>query len=192
MVPFLVLVIATLALRAAGRMGVHPLDSWTVALRAGLALMFLLTASAHWGKRRRDLVARVPRAVPRPDLMVTITGLLEILGAAGLLLPQTARAAAICLAVLLLALFPANVRAARQHLKIGDASATPLPLRTILQIVFIAALVVAAFPSAFGLAKFSRRLVQPVRRMPANRAPLSRRMRCVVPGSGLRFQFPRS
>ena len=60
MVPFLVLVITTLALRVVGVAGVHALDAWTPCLRAGLSLMFLLTASAHWGKRRRDLIAMVP------------------------------------------------------------------------------------------------------------------------------------
>jgi len=151
MVPFLVLVIATVALRAAGAAGVHPLESWGSCLRGGLALMFLLTASAHWGKRRRDLIAMVPMAFPRPDLIVTITGILELFGAVGLLLPATAPAAAVCLALLLIALFPANVRAARDHLKIGSTPATALPLRTLLQIVFIAALAAAGFPNVFRL-----------------------------------------
>lgn len=106
--------------------------------------MFLLTASAHWGKRRPDLIAMVPAGFPRPDLMVTITGILELLGAVGLLLPATTRPAAICLAILLVALFPANVRAARERLKIGGRDATPLPLRTLLQIVYIAALLFIA------------------------------------------------
>jgi len=151
MVPFLVLVIATLALRAIGAAGVHPLSGWTPSLRAGLSLMFLLTASAHWGKRRPDLIAMVPTAFPRPGMIVTITGILELLGAVGLLLPATAPAAAVCLAVLLMAMFPANVRAAREHLGLGGRAATALPLRTILQIVFIAALAAAAFPGAFRL-----------------------------------------
>ncbi len=148
MIPFLILVIATLALRGVGFAGVHALDNWTACLRGGLALMFLLTASAHWGKRRRDLIAMVPPAFPRPDLIVTITGILEILGAVGLLFPATAPAAAACLAVLLIAMFPANVRAARENLKIGDSAATALPLRTALQVVFIAALILGGFPGA--------------------------------------------
>jgi uncharacterized membrane protein len=120
-------------------------------LGAGLSLMFLLTASAHWGKRRPDLIAMVPTAFPRPDLIVTITGTLEILGAVGLLVPATAPAAAVCLALLLLAMFPANVGAAHEHLKIGQTPATGLTLRTILQGVFIAALLVAGFPGTFRL-----------------------------------------
>jgi hypothetical protein len=56
---------------------------------------------------------------------------LKLLGAAGLLLPATAAAAGVCLAVLLIAMFPANARAAREHLKIGEAEATALPLRAV-------------------------------------------------------------
>jgi uncharacterized membrane protein len=152
MLPFLVLVISTVVLRAVGAAGLHPLDSWTLCLRGGLALMFLLTASAHWGKRRRDLIAMVPPVFPRPDLMVSLTGILEIVGALGLLVPMTATAAAACLAVLLVALFPANVHAAREKLTIGGRSATPLPWRALLQLAFIGALIVAGFPGAFRFA----------------------------------------
>jgi uncharacterized membrane protein len=145
MTPFLVLLTSTLVLRAIGAAGVVVMDSWIMCLRGGLAAMFLLTASAHWGKRRPDLIRMVPAAFPRPDLIVTITGVLELLGAVGLMLPFTAGAASACLAVLLMAMFPANVRAARHNLTIAGKAATGLPLRTVLQVVFIAALIAAGF-----------------------------------------------
>jgi uncharacterized membrane protein len=150
MLPLLVLIASTLVLRAVGAAGVLVLESWSICLRGGLAAMFLLTASAHWGRRRRDLIQMVPAAFPRPDLIVTITGLLEILGAAGLLLPRTAGAAAACLAVLLVAMFSANVRAAQHRLTIGGKPATALPLRTLLQIVFVTALLAAGFPDSLN------------------------------------------
>lgn len=149
MVPFIVLVIATLLLRIIGAAGVGLLNSWTWCLRGGLALMFLFTASAHWGKRRGDLIAMVPRVFPRPELMVSATGVFEILGAAGLLIPAVAPLAAACLAMLLIALFPANIRAAREGLTIGGRPTTALPLRTLLQLVFLAAVLVAGFPGIF-------------------------------------------
>jgi uncharacterized membrane protein len=145
MIPFVVLVALTLALRAVGAAGIIVLQSWVVCLRGALFAMFLLTASAHWGKRRADLIGMVPSAFPRPDLIVTTTGLLEILGAIGLLMPMTARAASVCLALLLIAMFPANVRAARRNLTIGGRPPTALPFRTLLQVVFIAALSMAGF-----------------------------------------------
>src|ERR1700757_3901822 len=134
MLPFIVLVISTLLLRVIAAAGVGLLDSWTLSLRGGLALMFLFTASAHWGKRRGDLIAMVPRVFPRPDLMVSATGMFEIFGAVGLLIPAIAPVAAACLTLLLIVLFPANIRAAREGLKIGGRPATALPLRTLLQL----------------------------------------------------------
>jgi len=149
MLPFIVLVIATLLLKVIGVAGVALFNSWTGCLRGGLAVMFLFTASAHWGKRRGDLVAMVPRVFPRPELMVSATGVLEILGAVGLLIPPIAPVAGACLAVLLMALFPANIRAARERLTIGGRPATALPMRTLLQLVFIAAVLVAGYPGVF-------------------------------------------
>ena len=149
MLPFIVLVISTLLLKVIGVAGVDQLESWTWCLRGGLALMFLFTASAHWGKQRGDLVAMVPSAFPRPDLIVRATGVLEILGAVGLLIPAVARVAAACVAMLLISLFPANIRAAREGLAIGGRPATALPLRTLLQLVFLSAVLVAGFPGTF-------------------------------------------
>lgn len=149
MFPFIVLVISTLLLKVFGVAGVTLLNSWNWCLRGGLALMFLFTASAHWGKRRGDLIAMVPHAFSHPDLIVRATGVLEILGAVGLLIPAVAPLAAACLAMLLIALFPANIRAAREGLTIGGRPATALPLRTLLQLMFLGAVLVAGFPGIF-------------------------------------------
>lgn len=43
----------------------------------------------------------------------------------------------VCLTLLLVALFPANVPAARKILTVGGRQATPLPLKALLQLVFI-------------------------------------------------------
>ena len=149
MIPFIVLVVSTLLLKVIGGARVDLFDSWTWCLRGGLALMFLFTASAHWGKQRGDLVAMVPSAFPRPEVIVSATGVLEILGAVGLLVPAIAPVAAACLALLLIALFPANIRAARQGLAFDGRPATALPLRTLLQLVFLVAVLVAGFPGIF-------------------------------------------
>jgi uncharacterized membrane protein len=60
------------------------------------------------------------------------------------------------LAALLLAVFPANVHAAREALTIGGAPATPLVARTVLQIVFLAAVIAAGFASSSGSPHSSR------------------------------------
>jgi uncharacterized membrane protein len=144
MVPAIVLLAVFAILRLAGFLGVAALDNWNLPLRVGLFLMFLLTASAHWGRGRADLIRMVPPAFPAPAIIITITGVLEILGAAGLLIPLTARAAAICLAILLAAMFPANIRAAREHLTILKRPAPGLPLRSAIQLLFIGSLIAVA------------------------------------------------
>src|ERR1700677_3627039 len=69
---------------------------------------------------------------------VYFTGLCEIAGAVGLLLPRFRSLAGICLILLLIAMFPANAKAAIEHLKVAGRPATPLWLRLPLQLVFIA------------------------------------------------------
>jgi uncharacterized membrane protein len=142
MAPLIVLVAAFVLL-------VWPLGWWT-ALRVALCAMFLLTASAHWGRRRPDLIRMVPATFPRADLMVTFTGLCEILGAIGLLIPAVAPYAAAGLTLMLLAIFPANIRAAREKLTIGGTPATPMVARTLIQVVFLAA-TIAVMLGAAGL-----------------------------------------
>jgi uncharacterized membrane protein len=110
--------------------------------------MFVLTASAHFGSRRPDLVRMVPPALGDPELLVTLTGIAELAGAAALLVPRTSRLAAVALALLLVALFPANMRAAREGLTIGGAPATPLVPRAFMQVVFIGAILAAGFGRA--------------------------------------------
>lgn len=143
--PFIVFASLAVAFWLAGWVGVAVFQDPSFTLRAAPGIMFFLTASAHWGKRRRDLIRMVPPALPRANLLVTFTGVLEILGAIGLFLPRTARAACICLALLLVALFPANVHAARERLTIAGRRVPSLPLRAAIQLVFIAALIAAAW-----------------------------------------------
>lgn len=112
------------------------LDGWMSALCVGLALMFLLTGFAHFHPKMRGyMIGMVPPGLPRPDLLVTVTGVLELAGAVGVLIPATTRWAAACLALLLVAMFPANVSAARRGVAQGDR----LGQRSAMQDVFIAA-----------------------------------------------------
>ncbi|USG67463.1 DoxX family protein [Brevibacillus ruminantium] len=145
MAPMIALAVSFLFFWITGLLGWSYFAGWQHPLQAGVAVMFLLTASAHWGKRRPDLTRMVPSVFPRPELMVTITGWLEIAGATGILIPATSRAAAICLTLMLIAMFPANVKAAREKITIGGRPTPPLFVRTILQIVFLTAVLLAGF-----------------------------------------------
>ncbi|MET8361964.1 MULTISPECIES: DoxX family membrane protein [unclassified Micromonospora] len=146
MAPLIALVVGTALARLAGLAGVAVLDGWHPALRVGLALLFLVTGLAHFvGQRRAGLIAMVPPGLPRPDLLVTVTGALELVGAVGLLIPATARLAAAGLGLLMLAMFPANVSAARRRLTLAGRPVTPLGQRTVLQLVFVATAAAISF-----------------------------------------------
>jgi len=147
MAPLITLLLSTIAARSIGWLGVPYVNSWTAAIAVGLAAMFVLTGFAHFAPPlRRDLIAIVPPRLPAPGYLVTVTGLLELLGAVGLLVPTTRVAAAVCLAVLMLAMFPANVYASRMP-DPPKSMTTRLPLRTAMQVVFIAAAVAVAVGS---------------------------------------------
>ena len=62
------------------------------------------------------LVAITPDWVPAPHAVVLITGWLELAGAIGLLLPRTRRAAGIALALYIVAVWPANIHQAVDHI----------------------------------------------------------------------------
>jgi len=57
----------------------------------------------------------VPPLLPQPKALVLISGGAEILGGVGLLIPRLRRAAAFGLALLLVAVFPANIYMAVSH-----------------------------------------------------------------------------
>ena len=139
MAPLLVLLtVVTLLARLAGQLGVRSLRSWAASVRVGLAVMFTFTAVAHFNSIREDLVRMVPPWVPAPAAMVTLTGVCEILGAVGLLVPRTRRAAAVALIVFLVAVLPANVHAAASGVTLRGAPVTPIVPRVALQMMFIA------------------------------------------------------
>jgi len=137
MVPAIALLVVTLAARLAGWLGWHYTDTWAAATAIGLAAMFVLTGVAHFVQpRRAGLIAIVPPRLPAPGLLVTITGILEPAGAVGLLIPVTRVAAAACLFVLMVAMFPANIYAAGAR-RSEHSPETPLVARTLLAVLFL-------------------------------------------------------
>ncbi|THV26209.1 DoxX family protein [Glycomyces paridis] len=145
MAPVITLTAVTLLARLTGQLGVEPLDGWQASLRLGLAAMFLLTGAVHFvPKFRDDMIRMIPERLPAPAALVALTGVLEIAGALGLLVPATAPAAGWCLALLLVAMYPANHSAARRGVTLAGKGPTPLALRLPEQLLFIALAVLAA------------------------------------------------
>jgi uncharacterized membrane protein len=79
--------------------------------RAGLTVVFLwfmIGGVAHFALTEVEMRI-VPPVIPWPRAAVLISGAFELLGAAGLLIPATRRAAGIGLILLTIAVTPANV-----------------------------------------------------------------------------------
>ena len=97
--------------------GGPPVDLRTAGV-AGLALLFVFTASGHY--LMPDLMAEMlPPWVPVRPVLVFATGLLELAIAAALVVPRTRLMAGwVAIAVLIL-FFPANVYAALHHIPMG-------------------------------------------------------------------------
>lgn len=106
--------------------------------RIALAILFFVTGAAHF-TMTEGMAEMVPPPFPAVPTVLA-TGVLEILGAVGLLLPRTRRLSAWCLFVMLIAIFPANVYAAFHHQGLGGHAEGPSYLwtRGPLQVLFLA------------------------------------------------------
>lgn len=149
MSPVVFLVVALLVFRALGAAGVRRFRTWRVSAAHALAFMLVMTGAAHFMPpevtvmpNSADIRAMVPPFMPFPDLVVYLTGVFELLGAAGLVLGATRRWAGLALALLFVAMFPANVYAAVSGAPMGTA----LWLRTPEQILYIGVALWAAWP----------------------------------------------
>jgi uncharacterized membrane protein len=142
MAPLVVQFVAWAGFWLAGRLGVvTAAASLGGSLRFAMATMFVFTGLAHFAPRTRsDMIRMVPPVLPAPGLLVSATGVLELAGAAGLGIRSVSSVAAVALAVMLVAMFPANIYAARQQLIIAGRPATPLALRLPMQLFWIGCL----------------------------------------------------
>jgi uncharacterized membrane protein len=137
MVSLFVLLISFILLRGLGWLGVKRLSSWRDAGRVALVIMFLFTGFSHFSSMKYDFAAMIPAPLPNGLWVIYLTGLFEIAGAIGLLIPRTRRVAGICLVLLLVGLFSANVNAALNEIPLRGEAATPLWIRTPMQLLYI-------------------------------------------------------
>ncbi|WP_431682662.1 DoxX family protein [Kitasatospora sp. KL5] len=140
----LLLAVPTAGFRLLGALGVRRFARLRVCAAHGMAFMLCCTGLAHFLPdsvtalpSHDDLVAMVPPAVPFPDAVVHATGVLEFLGAFGLVLARTRTVSGIGLAVLFVLLFPANVHAAVESVPFNGDPATPLWFRLPEQVLFV-------------------------------------------------------
>jgi uncharacterized membrane protein len=84
-----------------------------------LLTMFMVVAGANHFVAPAAYVAMMPSALPAPAALVYTSGVAEILGGLGLILPATRRLAGWGLIALFVAIFPANINMAVHHLPLG-------------------------------------------------------------------------
>ena len=138
MVVLFILVLACFIFRGLGFAGVAAFSSWQASARDALSLMLVFTGVSHFTFMKEDFVRMMPHSIPWPRAMVYFTGVCEIAGAAGLLLPEFRFVAAYCLIAFFLSVLPANIHAARTGVTLRGKPATNLWLRVPMQILFIA------------------------------------------------------
>ncbi|MDQ3855531.1 MAG: DoxX family protein [Chloroflexota bacterium] len=137
MISLIVLVVSLIILRGAGWLGVRHFSTWRDAGRYALAVMFMFTGVSHFTSMKHDFAAMIPSPLPNDLWVIYLTGVFEMAGAIGLLIPRTRRLAGICLGLLLLAMFPANVYAALEDIPLSGRPPTTLWLRTPMQLLYI-------------------------------------------------------
>jgi uncharacterized membrane protein len=81
-----------------------------------LAALFIITGTMHLFVPA-PFLRIMPPVLPWPGALVAISGVAEIFGGVGLLLPAMRRFAAYSLALLLVAVFPANIYMAVAHIQ---------------------------------------------------------------------------
>jgi uncharacterized membrane protein len=112
-------------------------------LRVIVAVVFIIAGISHFFPGvQRTMAAMIPPRLRSsgwlsPTNLVIFTGVCEILGGIGLLIPATRVTSGVALAVFLVAVFPANAYAARHKERFG-AVAIPLIPRLFGQLLLIA------------------------------------------------------
>jgi len=89
-----------------------------------LLTIFMIGAGINHFRSPAPYLGMMPAELPHPELLVQLSGVAEILGGLGLILPQTRRLTAWCLIALFVAIFPANLNMALNHLPLGE---NPVP-----------------------------------------------------------------
>ncbi len=113
-------------------------DHFKWVLRILLAIFFIVAGVAHFLKTS-SYMQIVPPFLPHPREIVWISGVCEIMGGIGLLVPRVRRLAGYGLIALLIAVFPANIYMAVDNVGINGVNVSPalLWLRLPLQLVLI-------------------------------------------------------
>ena len=121
-----------------------------VVVRALLAVAMVAIGVLHF-VAPAGFLRIVPAALPAPLMLVYVSGVFEVLGGVGLLVPRVRRAAGLGLVALYVAVFPANINMAMNHLSLDGVHVLPSSAlwgRLPFQILFIALALWVSKPDA--------------------------------------------
>jgi uncharacterized membrane protein len=114
---FTLIVAITVLANLASRFGAPGLVDWRACMRWGLSLALVFAGADHLLMPQRYL-PMVPDFVPFAAEAVFLTGLCELAGAIGLLVPRFRYMAGVLLAVYFVCVFPANIKNAVEGLSV--------------------------------------------------------------------------
>ena len=137
----LVLTIAAFFGMARGKFASFGIPQFLLCILVALPLLFS-GITLHFFHARM-LARMIPPIFPARDFLAIFTGILEVAGAIGLLVPRFRRLASFCIALMMVAIIPANVYVAGKTIE-----GLPMPsiaVRTAMQIVYIVLVLLAGY-----------------------------------------------
>ena len=140
--PISALVLTVVAFFVLARGRFVPFGRWQKVLRVVLSLPLFVSGVGHF-VRMEMFAGIVPPIFPQREFLVILTGIFELAGAIGLLLPRSTRMASTSLSVLMIAVFPANIYVANRA--VGGLPMPSVPVRTVLQALYIVLLLASGW-----------------------------------------------
>ena len=150
-IPIAVLLLTIAAFFALARGRYQDFGSFQIVLRVLAALPLLISGIFLHFFRAHLVASIIPPVFPARVFLAIVTGIFEMAGAIGLFLPRYRRASAVCIALMMVAIIPANIYAAGQI--VGGVRFPSIPVRTAMQAIYI----VIVLLTGFGLPKPSTR-----------------------------------
>jgi uncharacterized membrane protein len=111
-------------------------------LRILVVLPLLVSGTAHL-IMPAAMAQIIPPVFPARTLLVVLSGIAELAGAAGLFFRGTERAVSLCLALLMIAIFPANIYVAGQT--VHGMYMPSIPVRLLMQMLYILMILTAGW-----------------------------------------------
>ncbi|HEY8563593.1 MAG TPA: DoxX family membrane protein [Pyrinomonadaceae bacterium] len=122
---FLIIIAAAAVLQLAAKIGLNPQKSFRENARLGSGFAFMFSGVSHFLIPEK-FMSMMPPVLPAPLFLVYLSGVFEVLGGIGLMIPAAQKFAAIGLIALLVAVFPANIYVALNNVQLGGVMNSPV------------------------------------------------------------------